>query len=106
MYVGADFSNVDVGETISLAFDYTNDLAADETIASVTWQCLVAANSPTVDPSPAQRISGAPGIAGNVVSQVFAGFIGNVRYLIEAFATTNQGDVLSLWSHVYCDIPD
>lgn len=105
MYVGSDFSNVDVGETISLAFDYTNDLATSETISSVVFQVSVALNSPAVDPSPSGRINGAAGIAGAVVSQDLTGFVSNVRYLLESFATTNQGNVLALWSHFYCDSP-
>lgn len=106
MYVGADFSPVDVGEVISEAFDFVNDLAAGDSIASVAWSCTVSAESTGTDSAPATRMSGTPNIIGTATYQRFAGMLPGVTYLLLATVTTTLGDQLKLWSHVYCSTPN
>lgn len=106
MYAGVDFSPVDVGEVISEAFDFVNDLAAGDSIASVVWTCSVSTESTGTDPAPASRLLGPSGISGTVVSQRFSGFLAGVTYTLLAQITTAFGDKLDLWSHVFCETPN
>jgi hypothetical protein len=89
MYVGADFSPVDVGEVISEAFDFVNDLAAGDSIASVSLTCSVAAESTAVDPGPASRLLGTPGFSVTVTFQRFSGMLSGVTYLLLATGKSN-----------------
>lgn len=101
---GIDFPNAHVGEIITYFFDFSDDLASDETIATSTWQASVAADSEVADPSAASIVSGAASITGNVSGQRFAGFVGGVKYLVEATIVTNQTNTLNFWSHIYCEV--
>lgn len=106
MYVGTDFSPVEVGEVINEAFDFVNDLAPLDTIVSATWACSVDIASSIQDPSAASLPVGTPSVSGTVVAQQLSGFVFNVTYILEATATTAQGEQLKLWSRVYCGEPD
>jgi hypothetical protein len=106
MYVGADFSPVDVGEVISEGIDFVNDLAVGDSIASSVWTCSVAAESTTNDPAPASRLSGTANVIGTASYQRFHFTVPGVTYLLIANVTTTQGDQLELWSHVYCQTPN
>lgn len=106
MYVGADFSPVDVGEVISEAFDFVNDLAPGDSISGAVWTCGIAKESSGVDAAASSRMLGPAGVSGTVTSQRFAGFLPGVTYLLTAIITTTLGDTLDLWSHVYCETPN
>lgn len=115
MYTGIDFDNIDVGETITYFFDFTGQLAP--AIGSVpaeipvsvgnggVWKCSVACDSLVNDPNAANIAVGAANINGNITGQRFANTVAGVKYLLQAFVTTSQGNNLELWSHIYCDMP-
>jgi hypothetical protein len=107
-YVGADFDDADVGETVTFFFDFTGQLAANETITAVTggqWVCSVAPDSEVNDLNAANVASGPAQITGNIAGQRFVGMVAGVRYLVQCFVTTNQGNNLEFWSHFFTDQP-
>jgi hypothetical protein len=80
------------------------DLAEDETLVSAIWTILVRRG---VDADPATHLVGAPALvtpAGTTVqsatTQRIAGLLPDVVYTVRAVATTNTGNMLSLWTHI------
>lgn len=104
------FSPGDVGEEPTLSFNFVNDLAAGETIASVVFTLSVAAvSSLTIDgvtyvntgtdSTPSSRMNGAAVVNGLVVSQQLIGCVGNVIYMVLALVTTSLGNKYSDWNY-------
>ena len=106
MYVGRDFDPSDSGEAELYGFDFVKDVRPGDTLASAAWSCKVAAISENADPDdPAAYIIGTAGAAGTKTTQSIAGFKPGVTYMLQATATMNSGDIVSLWSHVECKEP-
>ena len=99
MYVGRDFSEVNVGEKIPLTFDFVNDIPEGPTITSVVWACAVATGN---DPNASDCIIGDPLIEGTKVTQEFYNFKAGVKYLVTATVTLSDGSKYVLYSHVPC----
>lgn len=86
-----------LGETKSLSFDFTSQLAAGETISSATVTAAVYSGS---DPTPSGLLYASPAISGAVVSQkVWAGVLG-VTYCLLCSATTSTEQVLQLLGYL------
>lgn len=102
MYVGRDFDVADSGESEVYTLDFVNDLAASDSLATVTWSLSV--NQGT-DPSPNSHLSGSAVIAGTQTLQRISGLLPGVNYKVEAVVTTTLGNTVSLWSHVRCQTP-
>lgn len=102
MYVGNDFDPSDVGEIENYGFDFTAILGVGETIVSATWVCSVVNGT---DPSPSSRLYGTPINTTTITTQKISTLLGGVQYRLQAIATTSFGQVLSLWSHVTCNVP-
>lgn len=78
------------------AFNFVNDLASGDTLASAVWTCTV---SQGTDPNPSARLVGAPALSGTTTTtQRVAGGVAGVSYILTATATTTLGNVLVLWS--------
>lgn len=103
MYVGDDFSPVDIGETIDLAFDFVNDLVVGENITSVSWSIALLKG---LDSNPSGHFTDVPSVSGTVVAQRLTNFTVEARYRMQALVTTDRGNTLSLWSHFDVYTPD
>lgn len=100
MYVGKDFDAADPLESEVYTFDFVKDLPTGETIASAVWTCTVAADSDADDAAASSRLSGSPTVIGKKTSHRLLGLVAGVKYLLQAVATTNTGNVIALHSHV------
>lgn len=102
MYTGKDFQPSDPQESETYAFDFVRDLAVGETVTAATWTLTVAALSLVTDSSPASRLSGAAQFTGQVTTQRIVGLQAGVLYAVQAVITSSSGNIVSLWSHIYC----
>lgn len=103
-YVGADFDPMDPGETRDLSFDFTSQLADCDRVSSATWAISVISGT---DATPNTRLSGSPTVScDSKVTQRHVGLLDDVRYRVTCTATTNNGEVLVLFSHVRGKAPD
>ena len=105
MYVGQDFKDMDVALECDLfSMDFTNVLQPSEVITGVTAQLSVVVG---VDASPASRLSGGAGAAGNVVSQLIdvRGITASVQYLLVFVIATNLRPAVARWSHFWVKVP-
>lgn len=57
------------------------------------------------DASPSTHLDGLPGISGTTGLQRLSGLVAGVNYILEATATTAQGNTIILYSHVRCEEP-
>lgn len=101
-----DFDPMDPGETEILNFDFSNQLAPGETLASASWEITVASISPVSDPSPASRLNGPAMVrqGGTIVYQKVSGPQAGVIYSMRALTATSQGNSLSLWAHLATNV--
>jgi hypothetical protein len=102
MYIGQDFSDMDVGEVEVFGFDFARELVTDEKVLSTTWSCTVAEGK---DATPAARLNGGAQMQGTKSLQKISGMIAGTRYLLMATVTTDQDNIKSLWSFVTCVKP-
>ena len=79
------------GETRSVVFDFTSDLAVGETIITKTCACTVYSG---VDASPSSVISGSASSSGAQVTQLVTGGVVGVLYNIACTITTSAGQTL------------
>lgn len=105
MYVGRDFDPSDTGENERYTLDFLNDIQQDDSIASVSWTCAVAAKSENPDPDAASCIMGTAVYEGKKTTQRVHGLKLGVTYVLTATVVTTLNDVVSLWSHVECRGP-
>jgi hypothetical protein len=104
-YAGSDFPPADFGEVVSYFFDFTNTLAAGETLVTAVWTAAVANNSPVFDSGAAAIVKGSAWLSGNITGQQFYNMVVNVRYLVTATVTTSNGNTLICYSHISCEKP-
>jgi hypothetical protein len=105
MYIGRDFTDIDVGEEENFAFDFADDLAEGESLVTTVWTCSVAKGSLVNDPNPASRLDGPAAVQGTQSVQRIAGQLAGVKYLLRADVVTNFNNKPALWSHVTCIKP-
>lgn len=93
-----------VTETVSIQ----SGAAAGELIQSAVWSSAVF----TGVPDATSRIVGSPTIAGSRVTTLAGSFVGGAAgpppaqvYRLTCVASTNQGQVMNLFSHVACVLP-
>ena len=79
------------GETRTITFDFTSDLAAGETISTETVTASVYSG---VDASPSAVISGSASASGVVVSQKVTGGVVGVTYKLLCSITTSAAQTL------------
>lgn len=104
MYVGRDFSPAEQDESLVYGLDFAGDLGPSEHITSATWTLIVRMGA---DPTPEDHLIGGPTLStptGTTVqsatTQRIAGLLPDVTYTARAVVGTNQGNTLSLWSHI------
>ncbi len=102
MYVGRDFDPSDAGESENYTFDFVKDLATGETIIGATWSCSVADGSPGADPDAADHVAIPAQFDVRRTTQHVSGLVAGVKYVLRAVVETDQGNTISLWSHVEC----
>lgn len=100
MKLPVDFSDDYPPDTILYAIDFVNDLPPGDTIASAVWQVIVSTGS---DPLPASHLNGAAVIVGTEVRQSISNLQSGVLYTMRALVTTQNGNKISLFSHVRAD---
>lgn len=98
-YSGTDLVDMDPGESKSVSFTFT--LVNSETISSITWGI---ASIGALDPYAASRL-GAGSSSGAIASNRVSGLVGGIKYLIQCEATTSDGNIYSLYTHVMCRNP-
>lgn len=79
------------GETKTITFDFTSDLASGETISTKT--CVATVYSGT-DASPSSLINGAASNSGAIVSQSITAGTAGVIYLVTCTITTSASQTL------------
>lgn len=105
MYVGRDFPPADEVESETYTFDFVRDLADGEVIINATWYCTVAADSEGTDEAAADHVAIAAEYIGTKTMQHISGLVADVKYVLQAVVETDQGNTVSLWSHVTCKAP-
>jgi hypothetical protein len=97
-YVGRDFDPMDTEEIKDLSIDFTSELGDCDQVASATWSISVVTGT---DASASSRLSGDPTITCNSkVTQRHTTLQDGVRYRTQCTATTKNGEILILYSHV------
>jgi hypothetical protein len=106
-----DISSIDSTEAVVVSWDFSNNLGPNEEISSVQLTaCSVHTGD---DPAAASRLSGATtvgksltsGKANALVSQLFSGGVGGVRYLLLCTVLTSDAQILSVWMRAPCVTP-
>src|SRR5262249_31660218 len=103
MYCGRDFSPQEHDESEVLGLDFVNDLDANETLLTSTWQMSVVVG---VDPKPDHREGPSTEVVplGSSLKtgtiQRVGGLTPGVTYLLRAVVVTTTGNTRSLWSHI------
>jgi hypothetical protein len=82
------------GEKPVLSFDFSLELAADETIASVVGSQWTATVESGTDADPDARISGSTTVSGAIVSQALDLTVAGVTYLLECEIVTSKPQTL------------
>lgn len=105
MYIGADLDAGAWGESILRYVNFERVLPAGEEIASVEpWTCTVAADSTDGDATPAARVDGVAVIDGTRSRQRLTfpdGLSTRVKYILEAAITTNRGNMIKRYTHMW-----
>lgn len=104
-YVGEDFPNATVGETITYFLDFTDTLASGETLTGASVTTAVAIDSEVNDPSAATVATGPASISGNIIGQKFENMVLGVKYLVTFTGDTSQGNVVISYTHFFTDQP-
>ena len=103
-------------EQETVTFDYGRILVATaniQSIQSITCTVSQSISDTITDPTPQARILGAAvlapspnsGIPNQAVLQLVGSMIGGITYMIQCVVVTSDGQILSLWTHLTCDIP-
>jgi len=87
------FSNKRTGETITLSWEFVNDLVSGETITDATLTATVESGT---DPNPENIVSGTPTVSGSVVAHDVTGGVEGVKYLLLMSIDTSTGQTLEL----------
>lgn len=82
----------DTGETDTLWFDYSAELADGETLVSAVITVSVLSGT---DASPSSLLFGSPTVSGGYILQSITGGVRNVNYLIRCLASTSAGRILA-----------
>jgi hypothetical protein len=105
-----NLTEIDVGETATIIFDFAPITQGETLSGAPTLSCVV---SQGVDPEPASRLIGAASIVPSpstgdpalAVSQQIGTMIGGVLYALQCIATAAP-NAPSLWARILCVQPD
>lgn len=93
-----EFSDKRTAETIDVAWNCENLLAAGETISTAAITATVVSGT---DPSPQNIVSGGATISGATVSQTITGGVADVRYLLVCKITTSTSQIFETPARLY-----
>jgi hypothetical protein len=102
MYVGNDFSEINVGEEVPLTLDFVNDLNSGESIDHAqqpSWVCTVTSG---IDSTPDDCWIEPPTIEGTATTRLFGNAKAGVTYRVTATILSTDGATLILYSHIPC----
>ena len=85
------FSRKRIDEDKKLSWDFSNDMAAAETISTKVVTATVHSGT---DASPGNIVSGSAASAGQVVTQLIVDGVDGVTYMLEFEITTSQSQTL------------
>lgn len=106
MYLGVDYFPFDATEGIVLGIDFVNDLAAGDSISSAVITASVAADSQVTDATPSARVVAGPSYLGSsIVTYKFASPVAGCKYLISITATTAANELITDYTHLFCEVP-
>ncbi len=92
-----EFGSKTTNETRLLTFDFSSFLGVGETITLAAASCVVWSGT---DPSPVSMLSGGTSISGALVTQLVAGGLVGVLYVVQMVATTSAGQVLPISGYI------
>ena len=99
MQANGQFTLMNPPEAEVLAFDFTTQLAAGDSVdTALPWTCT--AHSGGQDPNAQALLTGSAQKTGNIISQMFnsAAAVPGVTYAIASTVTTVDGNKLLLWA--------
>jgi hypothetical protein len=96
MYAGRDWPFIQAGETVTLGWDFTRDLAPGEAIVSGSVLCVAMCG---VDQMPSARLSGPCQVSGNALLQEFVSTVAE-RYRVTFTAATSERPSLTWYSYI------
>ena len=98
MFVGREFDVADPGENQVYGFDFVNDLNPGDTIVSQNSYLTVQTG---IDSNPSSHLQGNPVLfTPTIVIQRIFDLLPGVTYDFQVVVTTQDGDVLSLYSRI------
>ncbi len=97
-YSGTDLADMDPGEEKSFSLTF---VPVSGTVVSVSWGITSIGG---LDPYAASKLA-AGSLSGAVASNKVSLLVPGIKYLIIAQATLSTGDVISLYTHVFCRMP-
>lgn len=104
MYVGRDFDPSQTTESELYCFDFSKDLRSGDVVESAVWACTVSANSEVPDEDADTRLEDDAIIQSPRTYQRITGLVPGVTYRLQATVTTRNGDRITLWSNVRCEV--
>ena len=103
MYVGQSFQPMSPDENEVFGINFVNDLAAGESIVSVTAFNISVKQG--TDATPTTHLVGVPSFVGTTVVQRISGVLNGVEYILEAVIFTTAGNTRSLFSYLPGETP-
>ena len=100
MYCGRDFSPADNSDSELYALDFVNDLPAGDSIIGGALTLTVYRGT---DADPSSRLAGGFSVDGTKVIQRIRNLTAGVIYTLQIVVTTQQGNSISLFSHIPCE---
>jgi len=77
-------------------------MLATDSVVSATWSLSVAQG---VDPNPSAHLDGTPFFYSRTIStQRISGLLAGVTYIITCTVGTAQGNTITLWSRITCEV--
>ena|SRR5690349_21541009 len=100
----ADQPAITPNTVIDYAWDWTDSIGSDMTVATCTWTCAVIAALPgsSADETPADRILGSPALDGNVATARLGTMRDGNDYRISIIATFDDGQADEVYFHQPC----
>lgn len=102
MPLANDLSSVADTEIVTIGWDFSELLQAEETIVSVVTSCALRSGT---DDNAEACLMNVPEVSSSnpaVVLQQFGGAETGSTYLLEATASTSFNQVFSIWMHIKC----
>jgi hypothetical protein len=102
-----DFDTIEPGSELDYTIGFDGNIPSGVTIDAASWSLAVRYVAPgyTLDPSPSDRLLGAPTIVDTLTIQRISNLYAGNTYLVTATATLSDGEVVILWCTLSCVEP-